>query len=694
VDGRPTLAAPDDDPRLWLEEVDSAQALAWVSEQNARTLAQFDGADMAADQGVLAAIEDRSDNIPFVTRRAGKLYNTWNDADHPRGLWRRTTLESYQTDTPPWETILDIDALAKAENEDWAFTGPRVIPGTCDRAILRLSRGGADAVVMREFDLTTRRFVEGGFVVPEGIGNVVWYDRDTLLLCSAAGEGNATSGGSPRKVRIWRRGTDPQEAPAIFETTPDHESVAVGVDDEGLEKWLFFIDYTHSWNYAVLIGDLSGPHTKLNLPCDLERLLWDHGWLALQTRTAWTIGESTYAPGTVLGIGLDAFLGGSRAFEVLFTLGPRRICSNLFWANGRLVMSVMENLVSRHEIFTPSDAGWTSAPLGHVPSSGSVEVERLDDGDTESDGALLVTVQDPLNPPRLLLTSVTSASPITLKRAPIVFNAKGLLVTCHEAVSTDGERIPYVQIGPQGETGSAPVHMTTYGGFGISVQPYHYCGHIGKIWLERGCTSVIATIRGGGEFGPHWHEAGRREGRTLSFDDFAAVATDLVRRKVTQPGMIVGEGSSNASLLILDMLTRFPHLFGALLCTLPLSDMRRYTKLMAGPHWIDEYGDPDKPEDWEFLQHISAYHTATAKGPAPPILLITTRLDDRVHPGHARKMAAKLRDLGRDAWFFELDSGGHSLGKTNREWAALRALAYTFLRSSIGWRNASPHHAL
>jgi prolyl oligopeptidase len=209
-------------------------------------------------------------------------------------------------------------------------------------------------------------------------------------------------------------------------------------------------------DYAVWIGDLSGPHTKLNLPCDLERLLWDRGWLALQTRTAWSIGESTYTPGTVLGIGLDAFLGGSRAFEVLFTLGPRRICRNLFWADGRLVMSVMENLVSRHEIFTPSVVGWTIAPLGHVPNSGSVEVERLDKDETESDGALLVTVQDPLNPPRLLLTSVTSASPITLKRAPIVFNAEGLVVAYHEAVSTDGERIPYVQIGPQGETGTAP----------------------------------------------------------------------------------------------------------------------------------------------------------------------------------------------------------------------------------------------
>ena len=242
-------------------------------------------------------------------------------------------------------------------------------------------------------------------------------------------------------------------------------------------------------------------------------------------------------------------------------------------------------MVPRHEIFTPSDAGWTSAPLGYMPNTGkvSVEVERLDEDENESDGALLVKVQDPLNPARLLLTSVTSASPITLKRAPTVFNAEGLVVTCHEAVSTDGERIPYVQIGPQGETGNAPVYMTAYSGFNEKIEPYSYRGRLGKIWLEPGGTSVFAPIRGGGEFGPHWHEAGRREGKALCHDDFSAVAADLVRRGVTQPGRIAAEAASGGGLLILNMLTRFPQLFGALLCALPLADMRRYTKLLAGP---------------------------------------------------------------------------------------------------------------
>jgi len=683
MDARPTLAAPDDDPRLWLEEVDGAAALAWVAEQNARTLARFNGPDVAADQDALAAIMDRPDNIPFITRRGGKLYNFWKDATHVRGLWRRTTLESYQTEQPAWETVLDVDALATAEAEDWVFQGAGVIPHTHDLAILRFSRGGGDAAVLREFDLTTCRFVDAGFVAPEAKGGVDWYDRNTLLLSSALGEGNATTAGYSRNVRIWRRGTDPLAGPVIFETTPDHMVASVQVDDEVPDR-LIFIDRSDFFNCAIWIGDLTGPKTKLDLPSDIG-CLWHRGWFALRPRTAWTIGATTYAPGTMLGIGLDAFLAGSRAFEILFTPASRRTSSGFFWADGKLVVSVMDDLVPSHEIFTPAATGWTREILGHMPCIGVVSVARLDEDETESDGALLANVQDPLAPARLLLTSTTSATPIILKRAPVAFNADGLVVTRHEAVSIDGARIPYVQIGPPGETGDAPVHMTGYGGFNVSEQPY-YRSAIGKVWLERGGTSVITHLRGGGEFGPAWHEAGRREGKALSHDDFAAIAADLVTRGVTRPGRIAAEGGSNGGILITNMLTRYPQRFGALFCTIPLVDMRRYTKLLAGASWIAEYGDPDRPEDWEFLQHISAYHTATAAGEAPPILLATTRRDDRVHPGHARKMAAKLQDLGRNAWFYELDTGGHSYGKTNRERAFFVALGYAFLRDGIGWR--------
>jgi prolyl oligopeptidase len=292
-------------------------------------------------------------------------------------------------------------------------------------------------------------------------------------------------------------------------------------------------------------------------------------------------------------------------------------------------------------------------------------------------------VQDPLTPPSLMLIEQGRA-PAVLKSAPAAFRADGLVVARHEAMSVDGERIPYVQIGPADAGPDAPVHLTGYGGFRISQLPY-YSTAVGKLWLERGGTAVIANIRGGGEFGSRWHDAGRRAGKRLSHDDFAAVAGDLVERGVTRPGRIAAEGGSNGGILITNMLTRYPERFGALFCTIPLVDMRRYTRLLAGASWIDEYGDPDRPDDWAFLQHYSAYHTAEPGRDYPPILLATTRRDDRVHPGHARKMAAKLQAMGYTAHFYEPAAGGHGYGKDNRERAGFIALGYGFLRRAIGW---------
>jgi prolyl oligopeptidase len=679
----PSLAEPDNDPRLWLEEVDGAAALEWVATQNARTLALFSGAALDADADALAEIMDRPDNIPFVTRRGGQLYNLWKDADHPRGLWRRTSLTSFQSETPDWEIVLDIDALAASEGEDWVFQGATVAPDTHDIAILSLSRGGSDASVLREFDLAARAFVLDGFKLAQAKSSVTWFDRDTLLLASALGEGNATSSGYARTIRLWRRGSDPAQAPVIFGIATDHMAAGVQVDREEPSKRLSFIDRRDFYNGEIWLGDLGGPKLRLDIPSDISSY-WHRGWYVLRPKSPWTIGDATYPPGMMLGIDRDAYLGGSRDFEVLFTPDPRSVCTGFQWVDGRLVIEIMDNLVPRHEVLTPSATGWTRVTLTGLPALGVVSVWRFDEDNAESDGSLLASVSDPLTPSRLLLTSTTLAPPFVLKQAPAAFRADGLVVTRHEARSPDGTMIPYTQIGPSGLTGDAPVHLYGYGGFEIPIQPAYRAG-IGKLWLERGGTSVLAHLRGGGEFGAPWHKAGIREGKALSHDDFAAIAGDLVTRGVTKPSRIAAEGGSNGGILITNMLARYPERFGALFCTIPLVDMRRYTKLLAGASWIAEYGDPDKPEDWAFLQHISAYHTVTADGAAPPILLATTRRDDRVHPGHARKMAAKLADMRRDAWFYELDTGGHSYGKTNRERAHFTALGYAFLRQAIGW---------
>jgi prolyl oligopeptidase len=384
---------------------------------------------------------------------------------------------------------------------------------------------------------------------------------------------------------------------------------------------------------------------------------------------------------------LSAYLAGDRNFTVVFEPGPRRALQGFFWSGGKLVLPILDELRPVFEVCTPSASGWSRAGLPGLPAIGVVDVWRLDTEEEDSNGDLLANIQDPLTSSALMLIE-DMQSPTVLKRAPQTFSAEGLVVSQHEAISIDGERIPYVQTGPATETGDAPVYLNAYGGFGVAVRPY-YNPAIGKLWLERGGTSVVANIRGGGEFGTRWHDAGRYAGKRLAHDDFAAVAADLVRRGVTRPERIAAEGGSNGGILISNMLTRYPERFGALFCTIPLIDMRRYTKLLAGTSWIAEYGDPDKPEEWAWLQTYSAYHTAKPEQKYPPILIATTRRDDRVHPGHARKMTAKLQAMGYEAYFYEPAAGGHGYGKDNKERAAFTALGYAFLKDKIGWSDGS-----
>jgi prolyl oligopeptidase len=679
IDDRPTIAAPDDDPYLWLEEIEGQAATAFADRQSKATLEKFGTAGFAADRDTLAAIYNRPDNIPFVRRRGGFLYNLWKDANSPRGIWRRTTLDEFRKVDPSWETVLDVDKLATDENEDWIFSWVEMRHG---RAMLSLSRGGSDAVTLREFDVDAKSFVKDGFVLPEAKGSAGWLDADTLLLSSALGEGMATTSGYARTIRLWRRGTDVGQAPVLFETTPDSMGVFSNVDRTAAIPRIWFVEQLGFFDVNLWLGDNTGAKTRLDLPTDI--LTEAHqDWLVVKRRAAWTVGGQDYAPDTVLGISLSAFLAGDRHFTIVFEPAPRLALQGFSWSAGRLVLSILDELKPVFEVLTPSATGWARTGLPGLPKIGVVDVWRLDPEESESNGDLLANIQDPLTPSSLMLIE-SFAAPALLKRAPRTFSAAGLVVTQHEAISIDGERIPYVQTGPGAETGDAPVYISAYGGFGLSERPY-YNSAIGKLWLERGGTSVQANIRGGGEFGTRWHDAGRYAGKRLSHDDFAAVAADLVRRGVTRASRIAAEGGSNGGILISNMLTRYPERFGALFCTIPLIDMRRYTKLLAGSSWIAEYGDPDKPEEWAWLQTYSAYHAAIPGKTYPPILLATTRRDDRVHPGHARKMAAKLQAMGYEAYFYEPAAGGHGYGKDNKERAGFTALGFSFLKDKIGW---------
>ncbi|MEW6438506.1 MAG: prolyl oligopeptidase family serine peptidase [Pseudomonadota bacterium] len=682
IDPRPTADAPDDDPYLWLEEIDSPRALEWVSAQNAATLRQLNNKEAVADRALLKAIFDRADNIPFPNRRGGKLFNPWTDAAHPRGVWRTTTLESFCRDTPQWDVLIDLDKLASEENEDWFWRGADTLLPDHDRAIVRLSRGGSDAATFREFDVVRRRFVPDGFVLPESISATAWLDRDTLLLCSPLGQCMATRSGFARTVRLWRRGENPLTAPVLFEASEGAAEVGVSVHQCASGERILFAEKLSLFSRNLWIGDRSGPKLRLNTPADSEVEI-QRDWLAIKLRTSWTIGNETFAPGTVVGTNLSAFLAGQPRFARLFEPDGRRALQQFFWCGDRLVLSLLDDLKPVFETIVPAGGTWSRETISGLSEFGSARVWPFDLYAEESRGDLLASSYDRLNPPTLFLVKPNLA-PQILKRAPQAFDAAGHRITRHEAISIDGVRIPYVQVGPDDETGEAPVHMYGYGGFGIS-QPSYYNTAIGKLWLERGGTSVITHLRGGREFGEAWYEAGRREGRRLVHDDFAAVAADLVRRGVTRPGRIAAEGGSNGGLLIANMLTRYPGRFGALFCTVPIIDMRRYTKLFGGAALIGEYGDPDNPEDWAFLKAISAYHVAAPSQTYPPIFIATSRKDDRMHPGHARKMAAKLQAMGYEAHFLEFAGGGHGYGKDNDDKAMLLSLGYSFLRRAIGW---------
>lgn len=684
IDDRPTVAAPDDDPYLWLEDIEGERALEYVERQSRLTMDRFGSPQFARDRDALAAIFDRNDNIPYITRSGGLVYNLWKDATNPRGIWRRTTLADFRTAAPVWETLLDIDRLAADESEDWLLNWTQPQPGGSSRAIVALSRGGSDAVTLREFDLGAKAFVADGFTLPEAKSGVEWVDADTLLLSSSLGEGMATTSGYARTVRLWCRGQSVEHAPVLFEVSADRMSAYASVDDTAPTLRVWFIDRIDFFNHNLWLGTEAGPRTKLDLPTDIW-LEAHQDWVAVKLREAWTVAGKAYPPDSVLGISLAGFLEGSRDFTPVYEPGPRRALQGLFWADGKLVLSILDELQPQFEICTPAANGWTRERLRGLPEIGVVDVWRLDRHESESNGDLLANVQDPLTPSSLLLIEGV-ASPALLKQAPKTFSADGLVVTRHEAISVDGERIPYVQTGPAAETGDAPVYMNAYGGFGLAVKP-HYNPALGKLWLERGGTTVQANIRGGGEFGTRWHDAGRYAGKRLAHDDFAAVAADLVKRGVTRANRIAAEGGSNGGILISNMLVRYPERFGALFCTIPLIDMRRYTRLLAGASWIAEYGDPDKPAEWEWLKTYSAYHTAIPGQNYPPILIATTRRDDRVHPGHARKMAAKLQAMGYEAYLYEPAAGGHGYGKDNRERAGFVALGYSFLKSKIGWED-------
>lgn len=666
------------DSFLWLEDVTGQEALDWVRARNAETLAALSGSARFAElRDGIRQVLDADDRIPFVGRRGDYLYNFWQDAANPKGLWRRTTLDEYRRDQPDWEILLDVDALAKSEGENWVWKGAAVLrPGGYSLALVELSRGGADASVVREFDIEQRRFVTDGFYVAEAKTSAGWIDADRIYVGTDFGPGSLTTSGYPRLVKEWRRGIPLAEAQTVFEGKAEDVGVDASHDPtEGFERDFVGrgIDFFHSEQY--LRGD-GGDLVKLDVPDDATVDV-HREWLLIRTRSPWLVGSVTYPAGVLLAARFDAYLAGERDLVVLFEPDAHTSLSYFAWTRDHLILGLLRDVRSMLAVLTPEAGAWVRGELPGVPDYAHVDVVDADPFDSNE----YMLYSRGFTQPGTLSYGRVGGETASLKRAPSFFDATSLSVRQFFATSADGTRVPYFVVGSS--DGPAPTLLTGYGGFEIPLTP-DYSGVTGRGWLARGGTYVVANLRGGGEYGPQWHMSATKEHRHLVYEDFAAVAKDLVERGITTPGQLGIEGGSNGGLLMGVMLTRYPELFGAIVAQVPLLDMRRYHELLAGASWMAEYGDPREPDQWEYMRPFSPYQNVSAGVAYPPVLLITSTRDDRVHPGHARKMAALLAELGHEVGYYENIEGGHGAAADNEQRALKAALVYEFLWRKLG----------
>jgi prolyl oligopeptidase len=668
------LQATAEDPYRWLEDVTGTAALDWVRDRNAAALSTLaTGSRFDSLRAEAREVLDADDRIPFVRRRGEYLYNFWQDAAHPRGLWRRTTLTEYRRDRPGWEVLLDVDALAAREGENWVWQGATALrPGGYRRALVHLSRGGADASVVREFDVAGHRFAEDGLGVPEAKTDVGWIDADRIYVGTDFGPGSLTSSGYPRLVKEWQRGTPLAEAAVVFEGKPDDVGVQAFHDPtEGFERDFVMRNiefYRTEWWLRTGSGELVQVAVPEDAVVDVHR-----EWLLIRTRSPWHAGGASYPAGALLATRFDAFLAGERELTVLFEPDAHTSLSYHAWTRNHLILAMLQDVRRRLAVLTPADGPWPRAELPGVPEFAHADLVDTDPYDSDE----YMLESSGFTEPGTLRYGHIGGPAETLKQAPAFFDATGMTVRQFFATSRDGTAVPYFVVGPAG-AGTGPVLLTGYGGFEISLTP-SYSGIIGRGWLARGGTYVVANLRGGGEYGPQWHLSAIKENRHLVYEDFAAVAADLVTRGITTRDRLGIEGGSNGGLLMGVMLTRYPELFGAIVSQVPLLDMRRYHELLAGASWMAEYGDPREPGEWDYIRPYSPYHNVSAAGRYPPVLFITSTRDDRVHPGHARKMVALLAAQGHDVSYYENIEGGHGAAADNEQRALKWALVLEFL---------------
>jgi len=673
---QPTAAAQDD-PYLWLEDVDGDKVLDWVREFNKKSTEKLEAVpEFEPINKRCLEIYNSNERIPYVAMRKAYLYNFWRDEKNVRGLLRRTTMEEYRKDKPDWETVLDIDELAEKENENWVYKGANFLYPGYDRCLVSLSRGGADATVMREFDPVKKEFVKDGFYLPEDKSSLDWIDRDHVYVGTDFGEGSLTDSGYPRIAKLWTRGTPLSQSKLIYEGQKEDVSAFAYTLHTPSDDYSF-AGRSPSFFTQELYCIRKSRLEKVDIPEDADFESIFKRQMLVRLKTDWKPQDKNYLAGSLIAIDFEKFMAGDRAFEVLFLPSERISLAGVNRTKNLLLVTVLDNVAGVLYEYR-FDGGKWKRKLVDTPKLGSLSAWGALDSDV-----YFTNYTDYLTPSTLYLTDESGHAEI-IKQLPNFFNADPFEVKRFEAESADGTMIPYFIVQPKDLklNSQNPTLLTGYGGFESSSTPY-YSATVGTAWLERGGVYVVANIRGGGEFGPKWHQAAMKKNRHKAFDDFIAVAEDLIRRRVTSPRHLGIRGGSNGGLLVGAVFTRRPELFNAVVCGAPLLDMRRYHKLLAGASWMEEYGDPDDEGMWNYLKTYSPYHNVRKDVKYPKVLFTTSTRDDRVHPGHARKMVAKMTELGHDVYYYENIEGGHGGSANNEQAAYVNALSYAYLLDQL-----------
>ncbi len=670
------------DPYLWLEEVEGEKAMKFVNEQNKITVDKLQKSESYKEiyENCLK-MYNATDKIAYPSVNGDYTYNFWKDEKHVRGIWRRTTNESYLSGKPQWETLLDIDAMSEKDGVKWVFAGATPLFPDFNLFLVSLSKGGGDATIIREFDPSKKEFIDGGFALEEEAkGGVSYLSKDLIVVSRGSdNEDDVTTSGYPRKVKLWQRGTRFSKAVTIFEGDKNDVGAWGTVLRDGQDLYACVIKAKTFYSSDVFVR-YKDKMIKLDIPDDSSPSAIISGQAILQLKSDWKVNNKTYTQGSVISLDFkELLLKGNKKITTIFVPNETSSVSDIASTKNRLMMVLLKDVKSELYNYAFANGKWESKKV-NAPDFGSIGLASTDDF---SDNYFF-TYTNFLTPTTLYVADAGKNTFEKYQSLPAYFDGSTYKVEQFKIKSTDGTLVPYFVVSSKDLKldGKNPTLLYGYGGFEISLKP-NYSGTIGQAWLDKGGVYVLSNIRGGGEFGPKWHQSGLKEKRQNVYDDFHAIAEDLTKRNITSGKHLGIKGGSNGGLLVGVAFTQRPDLYNAVVCQVPLLDMKRYNKLLAGASWMGEYGDPDKEEEWAYIQKYSPYHNLKKDAKYPEVFFYTSTRDDRVHPGHARKMAAKMIDMGYPVMYYENIEGGHGGASTNEQSATAAALEYSYLLTKL-----------